>query len=114
MCYVALNKTYGAIDEHFRREKADTNKVVYIDCISRLISETPDQKGNCYFMDSPGGVDDISNILSKFLGHEAAFFPGSGPLTVECFDSLTNLTIYESKAKVVKFFLNLVAKNIMA
>lgn len=112
MCYVTLNKTYSAIDEHLRREKADTDKVIYIDCISRLISETPDHKDNCYFVDSPGAVEDISNILSKFLGHKAAFFPNLGPLTVEyfIFDSLTNLTIYESKAKVIKFFLNLVTK----
>jgi KaiC/GvpD/RAD55 family RecA-like ATPase len=99
--YVTLNKTYESLKEIFNKKGVNTEKMFFIDAISKTIKKTPDQTPDCYFINSPGALTDLSLIISKLLDE---------PFDYLLFDSLTNLTIYEKKTPVAKFLAGLVNK----
>lgn len=94
ICYVTLNKTYGALKELFQKNGINTKNVVFIDGISKTIGETPSQTEGCYFVESPAALTEISLCITKLLQHNFDYI---------IFDSLTNLLIYEKKAPVARF-----------
>jgi archaellum biogenesis ATPase FlaH len=101
ICYVTINKTFDALMENFKKNKINTENLVFIDAISKTIKATPDQASQCYFVESPAALTELSLVISKFLRHEFKYL---------IFDSLTNLLIYQSKAPVAKFLSSLVNK----
>ena len=98
ICYVTLNKTHSALRESLSKEGVDTQKIVFVDAISRMIRNTPEQTDGCYFASSPSALTEISILVSKCLKHG-----------FECviFDSLSNLLIYQDKVAVTRFVSNI-------
>lgn len=97
--YVTLNKTSDSLRELFKKNKIKTEKIVFIDAISKTIKNVPDQSNGVYYVSSPGALTELSLAISKFVKHGFDYV---------IFDSLTNLLVYESKAPVAKFVASLV------
>jgi len=100
VCYITLNKSFPALKETFEK-KIDTSRMVFIDAISRTISDKPPQANNVYYLSSPRALTELSMAITKSLRHDFDYI---------ILDSLTNLLIYESKAPVAKFVTNLVTE----
>jgi len=101
VCYVTLNKTFESLTDLFKKNKINTENIVFIDAISKTIKQTPNQTDGCYFVSSPGSLTELSIAIDKFLRHDFDYI---------IFDSLTNLLIYERKTPVEKFVSSLVNK----
>jgi KaiC/GvpD/RAD55 family RecA-like ATPase len=101
IAYVTLNKTSDSLLELFRKNKIKTDRIVFIDAISKTIKNVPNQSEKVYYVTSPGSLTELSLTISKFLSHNFDYL---------IFDSLTNLLIYENKAPVAKFVSALVNK----
>ena len=102
LCYVCMNKTYLAMREDLTREGVDVKNVAFIDAISKTIKQTgdvPDKNVCC--VSSPAALTEISLAISEFMRRGYAYF---------IFDSLNDFLIYEKKAPVSQFILNLVNK----
>jgi KaiC/GvpD/RAD55 family RecA-like ATPase len=98
ICYVTLNKTHSALQESLSKEGMDVQKVVFVDAISKMIRNAPEQTDGCYFASSPSALTEISILVSKCLKHG-----------FDCviFDSLSNLLIYQDKVPVTRFVSNI-------
>jgi len=99
--YVTLNKTFDSLVELFKKNKVKTDKILFIDAISKTIKSVPDQTNSCYFVSSPGALTEISIAVDKILRHGFDYL---------VFDSLTNMLIYEKKAPVARFVSSMVNK----
>ena len=99
--YVTLNKTRDSLVELFKKNKINTKNIVFIDAISKMIKNVPDQSEGVYYVSSPGALTELSLVISKFIKHDFDYL---------IFDSLTNLLIYESKSPVAAFVSSLVNK----
>ena len=98
--YVTLNKTFESLKETFSKKGVDLKNVVFVDAITRTIKEAKDTD-NCYFVNSPGALTELSLTISKFLRHNFHYI---------IFDSITNLLIYSKKAPVAMFLSSIVNK----
>jgi hypothetical protein len=94
ICYVTLNKTYNSLKELFEKNNIDTTNIVFVDAISKIIKDVPNQTKGCYFCSYPGALTEISLTISKFLKHKFEYL---------IFDSLTNLSIYQKKYPIAQF-----------
>lgn len=101
ICYVTLNKTYDSLRDTFKKAGINTEKIVFIDAISKTIRDVPNQTDGCYFVSNPGSLTEIAILVDKFLKHDYNYL---------VFDSLTNMLIYEKRAPVSKFVSSLVNK----
>jgi len=101
VCYITLNKTFDSLKETFKKNKVNTENLVFIDAITRTIKTSPEQTAGCYFCSSPGALTEISLTLTKIIRHGFEYL---------IFDSLTNLLIYQKRAPVAKFVSSLVNK----
>ncbi len=101
VCYVTLNKTADSLKEMFKKNKVNTENIVFIDAISKTIKKAPNESDSIYFVSSPGALTELSIVISKFLRHEFSYL---------IFDSLTSLMVYTKKAPVAKFLSSLINK----
>ncbi|MFH1256845.1 MAG: hypothetical protein V1494_06160 [Candidatus Diapherotrites archaeon] len=100
--YISLNKTFSSLKEIFDRKKVDYSKFLFIDGITKSISNPPaDKIENCHFLDSRNGMTQVMIFLSKLLDENYDFV---------VLDSFTNLLIYNNEQEVLKFFSGLAAK----
>ena len=99
--YVTLNKTYESLIEIFKKNKIDTNNVIYVDAISKTIKNKPKKVDNCCYISSPGALVELSLIITKLLKHNFEYL---------IFDSLNSLLVYEKKTPVAKVLQNLINK----
>jgi KaiC/GvpD/RAD55 family RecA-like ATPase len=99
--YVTLNKTFNSLRESFKKSKVNMSRVLFLDAISKTITEVPNQVDNCYYVSSPGSLTEMSLVIDKFLHHNFDYL---------IFDSLTNLTVYEKKNPVVRFVSSVINK----
>ena len=77
------------------------NNLVFIDAISKTITDKPKQDKDCYYVRAPNALVELSLTITKFLKHDFNYL---------IFDSLTNLLIYQKKAPIAKFASSLVNK----
>ena len=101
ICYVTANKTFDALKEIFEKKKINTEKIVFIDSISKTIKKVPNQSDGVYYVASPGALTELSLVIEKFLKHEFDYI---------IFDSITNLGIYQKPKMCSKFITDLVNK----
>lgn len=102
ICYVTLNKTAELLREQFKKEKVNVENIIFIDGISQTIKQTPKQTDYCYYVSSPGALEQLSLMIGKFLKHNFHYL---------IFDSVTSLLVYEKKNPIIKF-LSTVINNI--
>ena len=85
VCYVTLNKTYGALKELFKKNKIKTDNILFVDAITRSLKEAKDIPKECYFV-SPTSISDAFAALHTIIQQEYDY---------PVFDSLTNLFSYK-------------------
>jgi len=99
--YVTLNKTYSAMKDLFEKKGISSEKILYVDAISKTVMNVPDQTDGCYYVSSPAAMTELSMAISKLLNHNFDYI---------IFDSVTNLLVYEKKEPVIKFMQFLINK----
>lgn len=97
--YLTLNKPYEDLVKNLEDEGIDTEKIYFIDCISKLTGRRTEGIGkNCIFVDSPQALAQITTALQKLLSigneEEQRFM---------IFDSISTLLVYYDKEPVGKF-----------
>jgi len=92
--YITLNKTFHSLQETFKKNNIDIKNIVFLDAISKTITNEPPQTKSCYYISSPEHLTELSIIIDKFIKHGYDYL---------IFDSLTNLLIYSKKAPVAAF-----------
>lgn len=107
LCYVTLNKTYYALKEQFEKKGIDLKNVFFIDAISKTIKNIPDTLDDCYFINSPGALTDLSIAITAVLEQMNELVEKESYLI---FDSLTTMMIYEKKMPVTKFMQSLITR----
>lgn len=99
LCYITLNKTYNSLKTRFKKEEIPSDKIVYIDAITKSM-EPVENTQDCYFVSSPQALTELSIVASEFLAQNIDFI---------ILDSLTTLLIYQKKVDpVVKFVTKMV------
>ena len=99
LCYITLNKTYNSLKTRFKKEEIPSDKIVYIDAITKSM-EPVENTQDCYFVSSPQALTELSIVASEFLAQNIDFV---------ILDSLTTLLIYQKKVDpVVKFVTKMV------
>lgn len=101
VCYVTLNKTFNSLKEIFKKNKINNENLLFVDAISKSLENVGKETENCYFINSPGALTEISLVISKFVKHD-----------FECviFDSINSLLIYRDQKVVRKFVTSIVSK----
>ncbi len=88
--YVSLNKTHESIENLLKKEKINTNKLFFIDCV------TSEQKRDDVLHISPRELGKLSSAISTFIKD----IPGKKFLLI---DALSTLLIYNDENKVARF-----------
>lgn len=101
ICYVTTNKTFDSLIEDFKKKKVNTEKMVFVDAISKSLKKVPDSADQVYYVSNPGALTELSLVISKFLRHEFDYM---------VFDSLTNLMTYTKENTSIRFVKSLIDK----
>ncbi len=101
ICYITFNKTYQALKDIFLKNKISTEKIIFIDCITKSMYNIPVEVKDCYFIESPVALNEISIWITEVLNKNIDYI---------IFDSLTNFFIYENSNNVLKFVFNITNK----
>jgi len=96
LIYVTTNKPYSVLVEDLKKNKINSDKIFFIDCISRHIQQKENDVHNCVFIDSPSSLTSISIAISDATAH----FKGKKVLLL---DSLSVLLIYNDANTIAKF-----------
>ena len=80
--------------------KINTEKVIFIDTISKTMKKVSDQGEGVYYVSSPGALTELSLVIKKFLTHDFDYL---------IFDAVTNLSTYQNKNMCTKFLNDLTA-----
>ena len=102
VCYFTLNKTYLALQEIFKRNKVSFKNIVFVDIISKIIEDAPDQTDGAYFSNKNKLLSKINLFVEKFLRHNFDYI---------IFDSITDLMTYQ-KRKDVADLVSKIAKKV--
>lgn len=94
---VSLNKNYDDISKDLNKKGINTDKILFIDCVSKKKSE--EEKDNVLYVSSPTAYTEI-NIMAK-----EAFKAG---VQIVVFDSLSKLLIHGNHSVVYKYIQDLV------
>ncbi len=100
--YVTLSKPYETLTKIFKKEKIDSETMIFIDAVTKTAGGA-EKKGNCLFIGSPENLSDIAIAMDQAvqaIGKEKFVF----------FDSLSMLLIYNDPVSVAKFIHFLASK----
>lgn len=100
--YVAINKPYQATVDDLKQNKVNTDKLYFIDCITKKFGGKGQNTKNCVFIDSPGDLTEISLELHQSMQNQERKF-----LFV---DSLSTLAVYNNPEMILKFIHYLTGK----
>ncbi len=103
ICYVSLNKTAENLENSFKFHKLPTDKMFFIDTVSRGIGKSYD-KGNTLFVSSPAALTELSIFITESLR--------LGKFEVVLFDSLSTLNIYRMEDRATQRFTSSVINKI--
>lgn len=100
--YLALNKPYDTLIENFKG-KLDTEKLFFIDAVSRTAGSKTERKENALFVNAPTSLTEISIAMEQIL-----------QITTEdkflYLDSVSTLLTYNNEATTIKFIHFLINK----
>ncbi len=100
ICYVSLNKPFDTLVSIFNKSGVDTDKIVFVDCVSGGFKKTGG--ANVVFVSSPKALTEMDIAIKKALDKEK--FQGL------VFDSLSTLLVYEEPFTVIKFSHSVISK----
>lgn len=94
--YITVNKPYQTLVNFFNKNGINTNRIFFIDMITKLSGDQPNRIDNCLFMESPESLTDLSIALTEVIksiqGDKFIFL-----------DTLSTLLIYHELGTVTKF-----------
>ncbi len=94
--YVSTNKPYSHLQESFKKAKVATEKIFFIDCISKEVGEGGKEPDNALFIDTPQNLTAMSIAISESVKH----LQGNPTLF---FDSLSTLLLYHDANAIGRF-----------
>ncbi len=100
VCYLTTSKAYDAILESFQKEKINPENFIFIDCITKTITE-PKPAKNCLFVSSPQALTEMSLSINKCI---------QSSIPVILIDSLSTLSVYNSDNVLIRFVYDLINK----
>ena len=97
VCFVSVNKTKNALEKELKEKKVSTEKVYFVDCVSKSISKGrvkwSDEKTQ--YIDNPTSLTQMSlAIFNLFERVKIDFF---------VLDSINTLLIYNTEKDILKF-----------
>ena len=95
--YVTINKPYKVLLNILKRNNINTNKIFFIDLISKMTRTEMNSVKNCLFISSPESLTELSIAVSESIKN----MPGKNKFMF--FDSLSTLLIYNQTGTVTKF-----------
>ena len=94
--YVTLNNSTHELLEEMRRQKIESNKIVFVDAVTKMI-EGQELSGNAYnYLESPSDLIE----LGVEIEHAMTDLKGKGFVII---DSITTLLMYNKEVSVEKF-----------
>jgi archaellum biogenesis ATPase FlaH len=95
--FVSINKTKNAIEKELKAKKIPTDKIYFIDCISKSISKGKIKWSNekTQYVDNPTSLTQMSLVLFKLIERIKIDFL--------VLDSINTLLIYNSEKEILKF-----------
>jgi hypothetical protein len=91
ICYISLNKTYGALKEHLSAHNINLANTIFIDGITKNVKDDVENTDDCIYIDSPIVPAELLQTISALLTKHYDFL---------VFDSLTNLITYQKEPSV--------------
>jgi len=95
--YVTLNKPFETLESSLKKAKINTNKIIFIDAVTKTSGGESEKIKNCLFIGSPENLSDISIAMDQAV----RAIPGKERFVF--FDSLSTLLIFNSVEVVAKF-----------
>lgn len=95
--YLSINKPYTSLVNILKKNRIDTDKMFFIDCITRSAGGEAERKDNCLFISSPTNLTDLGIALDdaiESLGNVEKFV---------FLDSISTLLIYHDAETVLHF-----------
>ena len=103
ICYVSLNKTAENLENTFKFHRLPTNKMFFIDTVSRGIGKNS-ERSNTLYVSSPAALTELSIAITESLR--------LGKFDVVLFDSLSTLNIYRMENSAAQRFTSSVINKI--
>ena len=101
--YVTVNMPAKILEEKFKKQKIDTNQIVFLDGITIQSGGHKEERENFYYVDSPKELTEVSvlteNILKELNGKKFILL-----------DSASTLLVYNQHETVEKFVHSLISK----
>ncbi|MDI6798686.1 MAG: hypothetical protein QMD12_01660 [Candidatus Aenigmarchaeota archaeon] len=96
--YITINKPYQNLIGLLKKNRVDTEKLFFIDCITKTVGGKPEIAENCLFIASPQNLTELGVALSQAM--EAM---KGKPNKFLLLDSLSTLLIYNNAGTVARF-----------
>jgi len=94
--YVTTNNIYTTIQDSLKKEKVNSSKIFFVDCVSKSLNPKAVDAPNCIFVEGAGSLSSISiainAALNSITGKKILFF-----------DSLSVLLLYQDANTVARF-----------
>jgi hypothetical protein len=103
--YVTTNKPYPHLVNLLKQDQVDTNRIFFIDCITKQILSVADEPDNCIYINSPHEITAIGIAVSRAVEHLA----GEKYLFL---DSLSTLLLYNDE-KIIGQFSNFMINKML-
>ena len=95
ICYITINTVYKVLRDNLLKEGIDLKKFFFIDGITNMSRQEPENVENCIFVDAPNSLTEISHHVTRLLNlHKFDCF---------LFDSLSTLLIYDTSPAATQF-----------
>ena len=95
--YLSLNKSAATIQKLLESKGGSLDKIILIDCVTKLASSNVERSGNIIFVDSPENLTEIGIVV------EGAANSVKGKPTYLFLDSVSTLLLYSKAQTVTKF-----------
>jgi KaiC/GvpD/RAD55 family RecA-like ATPase len=102
VCYITLNKTSESIKELFTKSKVNLKNIMFVDAISKSFKKDMKSDEKSIYVSSPGALTELSIVINKLLK--------TNEFDYLIFDSITTMTVYETKDAVTRFVSSIVNK----
>lgn len=101
--YITFSRPYEQITRDFEEQKINGERVIFIDCVSKMAGRFPGKKENAVFIDNPSSLEEVGMYSDKILSRmpEPKFF---------ILDSTSSMSIYNDKTSVREFIHFLINK----
>ena len=100
--YITTNKTFDSIETNLQSLGVDTDKISYIDALSKSIKSVGRSNWKCHYMNPSYSLEELFTAIDKSISKEKNVYL--------IFDSLTNLLVHNLPTKTEKFITSLTSK----